>query len=567
MEDGESRLRRFDRLAVLRLSGSGYEMGWQHGSLLRDAIRRGVVPRFGRYVEFAHLLRHLPPEQRRAVQEQLNREIFDRLERFVPQAYRDELRGIADGSGLDYPLVYRGNLLSELGQITAGRGGPATLGSTGGCTGFAVGGAATLDGRLLHGKNTDYLGVGVWDRHPTLVFCRPDDGYAYLRVSSAGLIKCNSCMNEHGITMGGHILFSSDTSQDGVAFTVFENEVMRRARNLAEAMAIVEEQPRAGAFAFLLTDHKTGEAVVLECSRSEVGRRKMEGGALVMANTCSAKARQVERDLLLRGGIARNPISRFRRMTEMIEEQRGRIDLPRAAAFLGDHFDPASGRERGIGHTIASIASVTSVVLTPELRQVWIGLGPAPAANNRFIGFDCTPEFERSGAAVPLGHLEGNAFSKDRRMEGVASYRAASLAYDEDPEDVEAVIALLERAREIDPAEANYGRMLARFELRRGAGDAAERALEQAASIPEQSRAEEAENALLRGYACDLQQKRPEAEAYYRQVLDLREEAADPLHAVNPLVLHSAEKRLSKPFQKGDVDAAVVSFSLQSGWE
>jgi hypothetical protein len=32
-------------------------------------------------------------------------------------------------------------------------------------------------------------------------------------------------------------------------------------------------------------------------------------------------------------------------------------------------------------------------------------------------------------------------------------------------------------------------------------------------------------------------------------------------------VLHSAEKRLSKPFQKGDVDAATVSFSFQSGWE
>jgi hypothetical protein len=409
--------------------------------------------------------------------------------------------------------------------------------------------------------------VGVWDRHPTLVFCRPDDGYAYLKVSSAGLIKCNSCMNEHGITMGGHILFSSDTSQDGVAFTVFENEVMRRARNLTEAMAIVEEQPRAGAFAFLLTDHKTGEAVVLECSRSEVSRRTIEDGTLAMSNMCSASAGQVEKDLLLQGGIARNPISRFRRVTELIDEHRGGIDLPRAAAFLGDHFDPASGRERGVGHTIASIASVTSVVLAPELRQVWIGLGPAPAANNRFIGFDCTPEFERSGEAVPLGHIEGNAFSKHPRMGGVASYRAASLAFDENPEDVDGVIALLEQAREIDPSEANYARMLARFELRRGAGDAAKRALAQAASISGQSRAEEAENALLLGYAYDLQQRRREAEECYRQVLDLREEAADPLHALNPLVLHSAEKCLSEPFQKGDAGATAVSFSLQSGWE
>jgi len=567
MENAEDRLQRIDRLALLRLSGSGYQMGLQHGSLLREPIRQGVVPRFGRYTEFAHLLRGLSPEQRRAIQEQLDSQVFDRLERFVPEAYRDELRGIADGSGLDYGLVYRGNFLSELGQITAGRGGPATLEATGGCTGFVIGGSATADGRLLHGKNTDYLGTGVWDRHPTLVFCRPEDGYAYVKVSSAGLIKCNSCMNEHGITLGGHILFSSDTSQEGVAFTVFENEVMRRARTLAEAIAIIEEQPRAGAFAFLVSDHKAGEAVALECSCSEVGKRRLDAGALVMSNMCSASASQMGHDLLLRGGVARNPLSRFRRMTQMIEQQHGRIDLAQAAAFLGDHFDPASGRERGVGHTIANIGSVTSVVFVPELRQVWIGLGPAPAANNRFVGFDCKPELEGSGPAVALGELEGNAFANDRRMRAVACYGAASLAYDENPEDPAAVIALLEEAREIDPAEANYCRMLARFELRLGAAAAAERALVQAAEISGQSRAEEAETALLQGYVCDLQQRRPEAEQFYRRVLGLREEGAEPLYALNPLVLHSAKNRLSIPFQKGDVDATTVSFSFQSGWE
>jgi hypothetical protein len=254
-------------------------------------------------------------------------------------------------------------------------------------------------------------------------------------------------------------------------------------------------------------------------------------------------------------------------MTELIEEQHGRIDLARAVGFLGDHFDPASGRERGVGHTIASIASLTSVVFVPELRQVWLGLGPAPAANNRFVGFDCTPELEGGGDAVALGDLEGNAFSNDRRMQALARYSAASLAYDENPEDADAVIALLEEARRIDPAEAHYGRMLARFELRRGAPAAAEHALARAAEIEGQSRAEQAETALLRGYVCDLEQRRPEAEAFYRRVLDLREESAEPLFALNPLVLHSAEKRLSKPFERGDVDATAVSFSLQSGWE
>jgi hypothetical protein len=111
MGQENARLRRFGELSVLSLRGSGYEMGFQHGSLLREEVHAGVVPRFGDYVEFDPQLRQL-------------------------------------------------------------------------------------------------------------VFQNPDDGYAYVRASSAGLIKCNTCMNEHGIALGGHLLFSYDTAPGEVGATV-----------------------------------------------------------------------------------------------------------------------------------------------------------------------------------------------------------------------------------------------------------------------------------------------------------------------------------------------------------
>jgi hypothetical protein len=42
---------RHAELHVLRLHGDDYEMGYQHGALLSEAIARGPLPYFDRYVE------------------------------------------------------------------------------------------------------------------------------------------------------------------------------------------------------------------------------------------------------------------------------------------------------------------------------------------------------------------------------------------------------------------------------------------------------------------------------------------------------------------------------------
>ena len=190
MGDGTKRLRVEGDLRILTLEGSGYEMGRQHGEALREEIHQGVLPFFGNFTESDSKLRKLPEANRTEVAAQLDREIFDPLRRFVPQVYLDELRGIAEGADLPTEVVFRGNFLSELLQVSLKQQVPSEgVGANGGCTGFAVAGPATRDGELLHGKNTDYQGIGVWNRFPVLILSKPADGFAYVRGTSAGLIK------------------------------------------------------------------------------------------------------------------------------------------------------------------------------------------------------------------------------------------------------------------------------------------------------------------------------------------------------------------------------------------
>ena len=555
-------------LRILTLEGSGYEMGRQHGEGLREEIHQGVLPFFGNFTEYDSKLRKLPEANRKEVAARLDREIFDRLRPFVPQVYLDELRGIAEGAGLPADVVLRGNFLSELLQVSLKEQVPTEgVEASAGCTGFAVAGPATRDGELLHGKNTDYQGIGVWNRFPVLILSKPADGFAYVRGTSAGLIKCNTCMNEHGITLGGHFLFSSDTAADGVAFTILENEVMRHAANLREAISIVEDGPRAGAFAFIVSDGKTGEAVALECTRAEVSQRWLSDGAVFMSNVCTASDAQKQSDILLRASVGRNPLSRWRRIEDLITKHHGTIDFEIALGFLGDHYDEASGRERGAAHTIASIASVTSVLLRPERREIWMGVGPVPTGNNSFLGFDCRAALAGEGELGFLGERSGNPFGEDARLRAVHRYAEAACLYDRSPDEVDAILKLLHEAQEIDPEEPAYPRMIARLQLLANQPEPAEAMLRRALSIPAQGPSELAEAWLLLGYGCDLRNEREAAQDAYRRVLALHDGEAEPIRAVNPLVLLSAHMHLEEPFRKGDVEALNVSFALLSGWE
>ncbi len=569
MGDRAERMQVVDGLRILVLEGSGYQMGRQHGEALREEIGQGVLPLFGSFTEFDARLRNLPPERRQAVATRHEREVFDPLRRFVPQVYLDELRGIAEGAGLPADLVLRGNLLSELLQVTLKEQVPegAVDASGGGCTGFAVAGPATRDGELLHGKNTDYQGIGVWDRFPVLILSRPAEGFAYVRGTSAGLIKCNTCMNQHGITLSGHFLFSMDTTADGMAFTVLENEIMRRASSLGEAISIVEEKPRAGAFAFIVSDGKTGEAVALECTRSEVSRRWLSDGAVFMSNVCTASDAQKQFDVLLRASVGRNPLSRWRRIGDLIAKHHGAIDLDLALRFLGDHHDEASDRERGVAHTIASIASLTSILMRPERRELWMGVGPVPAGNNRFLGFDCRAALEGGGDLGFLGRRTGNSFGEDARLRAVRCYADAACLYDRSPDEMGAIRKLLHEALEIDPEEPAYPRMIARLQLLANDPGPAEAMLQRAISIPAQGPGELAEAWLLLGYRHDLAKAREAARNAYRQVLEIHDAEVEPIRAVNTLVLLSAHKHLKEPFLPGDVEALTVSFPLLSGWE
>jgi tetratricopeptide (TPR) repeat protein len=196
-----------------------------------------------------------------------------------------------------------------------------------------------------------------------------------------------------------------------------------------------------------------------------------------------------------------------------------------------------------------------------------MGVGPVPAANNPFLGFGCRAALEGRGELEFLGRRPGNPFASDDRLRALRRYAEAACLHDHSPDSLDPILKLLHEAREIDAQEPAYPRMIARLHLLAGDIDPAEAMLRRALEIPAQGPSELAEAWLLLGYARDLREAREEAKDAYRRVLESNEAGAEPIRAVNTLVLLSAHRHLQEPFRRGNVEALNVSFALLSGWE
>ncbi|RJP72597.1 MAG: hypothetical protein C4532_05890 [Candidatus Abyssobacteria bacterium SURF_17] len=560
---GRATLERRGGLNVLKLFGSHYEMGYQHGALLRDEIQRGAVPFYGRPTENLAPFKHMNKVMRVLLAKYFDWKIYRPLLKCSPRQYLAEVKGLADGSGLSFADVFRGNMLSDLNMnlIKVLEKKALKQGGTDGCTSFAAFGNATVDGSLIMGRNTDYTGGGLWDRYQTVVFYEPEDGHKFVSVSSAGLIKCNSCMNEKGICLGAHFLFLDDTKADGVSFTFLEMEIMKKAGSVEDAIAVVSQNPRAGAFAFLIVDGKANEAAVIEASANHVGVRRPEDGVIWETNMATTEP-ILSADVLLRNGIGKNPIARFERMRMLIHENKGKITPELAAQFMGDHMDMCSDSLRPAGGIISQVSNLTSVVFRPSNFDFWVADGLSPVCNNAYRGFNLMEELaDGYGTAKPT-MLEPNEYVKTPDYTALRKYYEAMVSFTVPPTDENAALAHLEEAIALRPQEALYRRLTARMLLRRArAADAAEhlrRALECV-----QSPSERAQAHLLLGFANDLLGRRNDAVQCYQDALNVPSSGKNGvLSAVNPFVLADAKRFAQAAFSSDDAKKIEVSFEI-----
>ena len=166
---------------LIEVSGSSYEMGFQHGSQAQPLIQRYLL-----------LIERLTGKTR----DLLCRNAMTFLpfiERLSP-AYVDEIRGLADGAEIRFEEAVLCQARAEAGQVPDG-----------GCTAFVVTGEATASGRPLAGQNQDleveYADVAI------LLQVRPNDGRPRALIFTFAGQLGYAGMNEHGVAHFANALY------------------------------------------------------------------------------------------------------------------------------------------------------------------------------------------------------------------------------------------------------------------------------------------------------------------------------------------------------------------------
>jgi isopenicillin-N N-acyltransferase like protein len=230
---------------VLHLKGSPYELGYQHGVLLRERVRSNManILKLGAEATLVEVgpIRLKPADAIRT--------IVNIQQPYVPPKYFEELSGLAEGAGLELEDVQLANFLPELFH----------------CSGFAIANSATADGTLYHGRVLDYaIDWGLQD-HAVVIVVEPDDGIPFVNVSYAGFIGSVTGMNAEHISVG-EMGGGGVGLWQGMPMALLVREVLTRATSLEEAIAIYRDTPRTCQYFYVVADGETNQAVGMEAS-------------------------------------------------------------------------------------------------------------------------------------------------------------------------------------------------------------------------------------------------------------------------------------------------------------
>ncbi|QGJ68429.1 Acyl-coenzyme A:6-aminopenicillanic acid acyl-transferase [Planctomycetales bacterium 10988] len=345
--EGKGWLEKSGDLYILHVKGTPYEIGFQHGRLLKEACQENMRV----ILEEKMKSKDLEVFGFRFGPESLVASIIELQRKHLPAWYLEELQGLADGSGIPLEKVTRGNFIPELFH----------------CSGFAIKDTATIDGTLYHGRVLDYPTDWELQKHALIVVAQPDEGIPWVNITFAGFIGCVTGMNAEQISLGemgggglGH--------WDGVPMAVLMRQALQEATSLEEALAVFRDQPRTCQYFYVAADGEQNQAAGFEASWNRFQ-------ALYPGDSHPLLPRPVPDAVLLSAG------SRYDTLVDRVKAGLGEINVTKALRLM----------DRGV----AASGNLHNVLFAPRSGKFWVS----------YAGEDRTPAAERPYQAFDLHEL------------------------------------------------------------------------------------------------------------------------------------------------------------------
>lgn len=330
-------------------AGSPYEMGRQHGSQLREAVRRLVVDTLSA-AERAGLSA--------GAALQWARDQRPRLEKLGPH-WIDELHGLADGAGISFSEALALQVRPGIGKMV------------GGCTSIGASGCATANGEPLGAQNRD-LFYGFRDRL-VVTRHRPNCGLPLLMHTVPGELG-GTGINGAGLALFANSIWAK-SPRTWMGVPVFRRAVLETADAEAAARLVgAMEGPAVGSF---LVMDAAGRMRNFEILPEGAAIHAQDDGVYVHTNHCLHTTQQPYEQQPL--GAPGSP-GRCVTMQQRLDESHGKIDVSRMKWLLSRH-EPEGEAICRHGTLPGEYESAAASIAEPRHARLHLSYGPPCEGN------------------------------------------------------------------------------------------------------------------------------------------------------------------------------------------
>jgi hypothetical protein len=366
-----AQIERLDGLRVVRLSGSPYELGYQHGEALREEVRecvRQVLGYFRGYLK-------VPGIRSWAANWWLD-SAWKRSKPFISRDYLEELRGLSDGSGVPLQELHRLHAIPE---------------RTYSCSSFAAWGRATSKGQLIHMRNLDWSVRAGIQRFPVVFIVHPAGKRAFLSAGWAGFVGVLTGVNDQQLSIAQIGAKTRKVTFRGEPMVFLMRRVLEEAGDLEAASSLIFQARRTIGANYLLAQANAHYAIVMEttCRYARVFHADdpLEHGV--------SYARPIA-DVVFRADVAMDPIIRNQQLASRGDPKQPGLEDPagssaydvrylaQAAGILAHYGTIDAATAQAIAKAVAPPSNIQSVVF--DWPWVWVANadGAIPAAQTTY---------------------------------------------------------------------------------------------------------------------------------------------------------------------------------------
>ena len=341
-------------ITVVYLTGTPYEIGLAHGKLFKKEIMEANRSFLWIYEKLSY------NSQNQWLKVSKN------LEKQIPMEYREEMRGISDGSEIKYDKIL---FLNTLTTISMGNK----------CFAFAF---KENNSRIVTVRQIDDDTKSQLYKDMILYIIKPQKGYSFAAILNPGWVDGETGMNEHGVTVSQNNIGIKQTEWDLMPITHLSRYMLQYARNIDEAEQILDKQEAYPA-RLLFVSSKKG-ASIFEIANKEKARIDMKNEPLTLANHACVIASRI---------IRKSSTRRINYANQFLNENSEDMNIHNAIELVRS--------SKITWRWVPGVHNYQSFIFSPSDLDFWIAIPPdtnsVPASYGPYIGFNLRHELYDSG--------------------------------------------------------------------------------------------------------------------------------------------------------------------------